>query len=403
MKLSQARFDPRSERATSIRKSMGKDLINGAKAPSCMKVLALASYPVEMAATRYRLVQFVAPLAERGIELIIKPFIDSGLSTSIYKRSQLPRTALGLAGAAVRRLGQVWQARSADVLLVQREAMMFGPPVIEWLATKASRCPMVLDLDDATYVSYTSPTYGRMGSALKWFSKTDDLIRWAKVVTCGNRTIADYVRAKGAKAVIIPTVVETERFRPAAPSIRSSEGVVLGWIGTHSTFPFLEMIFPALEELSRTHSFKLKVIGAGKREIKIPGVEVEALDWSMEREVEDFQSFDIGLYPINAETYGSEWVAGKSGFKAIQYMAVGVPYVVTPIAACGEIGEAGVTHFSATTESDWRESLAKLISDEDARRRMGEAGRRHALAHYTVGAQADKLAAALREAAGQKA
>jgi glycosyltransferase involved in cell wall biosynthesis len=381
---------------------MGKDVINGLTAPARIKVLALASYPVEMAATRYRLVQFVAPLNERGIELIIKPFIDSGLSASIYKRSQLPRTAIKLAGAAVRRLGQVWQARSADVLLVQREAMMFGPPVIEWLATKAGRCPMVLDLDDATYVSYTSPTYGRLGSALKWFSKTDDLIRWAKVVTCGNRTIADYVAGKGAKAVIIPTVVETERFRPA-PRARSSERVVLGWIGTHSTFPFLEMIFPALEELARTHPFKLKVIGAGKREIKIPGVEVEALDWSMEREVEDFQSFDIGLYPIDAKTYGSEWVAGKSGFKAIQYMAVGIPYVVTPIAACAEIGEAGVTHFSATTGSEWRESLTKLISDEDARRRMGEAGRRHALEHYTVAAQADKLAAALREAAGQKA
>jgi glycosyltransferase involved in cell wall biosynthesis len=366
-----------------------------------MKVLALASYPVEMAATRYRLAQFVAPLKERGITLIVRPFIDSKLSASLYKRSELPRTAFGLMYATLRRMGQVWQARKADVLLVQREAMIFGPPVIEWLATRASRCPMVLDLDDATYVSYTSPTYGSLGSALKWFGKTDALIRWAQVVTCGNRTIAEYVSGKGARARIIPTVVDTEKFRPAERAMENKP-LVLGWIGTHSTFPFLEMIFPALEKLAETHSFKLKVIGAGVKEIKISGVEVESLEWSLEREIEDFQSFDIGLYPIDIERYGLEWVAGKSGFKAIQYMSVGIPYVTTPVAACAEIGEAGVTHFGAQTQEEWQEFLAKLIADASLRRGMGEAGRRHALQHYTVGAQADKLAQALREAARQE-
>jgi glycosyltransferase involved in cell wall biosynthesis len=364
-----------------------------------MRVLALTSYPIEMAATRYRLVQFVAPLRERNITLLIRPFMDSRLSASLYNRSEWPRTALGLTRSTLRRLGEVWQARSADVLLVQREAMMFGPPLIEWLSSKVSRCPMVLDLDDATYVSYTSPTYGRLGSALKWFRKTDDLIRWAKVVTCGNRTIAEYVSGKGARAVIIPTVVDTERFRPAAREVEN-DPPVLGWIGTHSTFPFLEMIFPALRELARTHSFKLKVIGAGKREIKIPGIEVEVLDWQMAREIEDFQSFDIGLYPIDTKLYGSEWAAGKSGFKAIQYMAVGIPYVATPIAVGSDIGETNVTHFCATDEEEWRKYLAKLISDKEARRRMGAQGRRYALEHYTVAAQADKLAAVLREVAG---
>jgi glycosyltransferase involved in cell wall biosynthesis len=364
-----------------------------------MKVLALASYPVEAAATRYRLEQFVKPLAARGIELDVRPFLDSRLFSSLYRRDDLPRTAFGLARSALQRALDVFATRRADVLLVQREAMMFGPPLIEWLSTRALRCPMVLDLDDATYVPYTSPTYGRLGSALKWFSKTDDLIRWAKVVTCGNRSIAEYVSGKGARAVIIPTVVDTDRFRPADASAEN-DPLVLGWIGTHSTLPFLETIFPALQELARTISFRLKVIGAGRKDIKIPGIEVESLDWSLEREIEDFQSFDIGLYPIDLERYGVEWAAGKSGFKAIQYMTVGIPYVVTPVAACAEIGTPGETHLCATTQTEWQNSLAKLISDRDMRRRMGEAGRLHALEHYTVAAQADKLARALREAAG---
>jgi glycosyltransferase involved in cell wall biosynthesis len=282
--------------------------------------------------------------------------------------------------------------------------MMIGPPLFEWLAMRVGKCPLVLDLDDATYVSYTSPTYGRLGSALKWFGKTDDLIRWAQVVTCGNRSIAEYVESKGSRAVVIPTVVDTERFRPRARLAEEKERKgppVLGWIGTHSTFPYLEMIFPALQELARDHKFRLKVIGAGRERVRLEGVEVESLSWNLSREIADFQSFDIGLYPINAKLYADQWAAGKSGFKAIQYMSVGIPYVVTPIAACKEIGEPGRTHLFAETDEEWREALKRLLADEESRRRMGEAGRQHALAHYTVSAQADKLAGALRQAEKQ--
>src|SRR2546422_1441258 len=113
-----------------------------------MKVLALASYPVEAAATRYRLEQFVGPLAERGITLTILPFVDSKLFARLYRRDAIPRTAIGLIWSTLLRLRDTLAAREADVVLVQREAMLFGPPVIEWLTTRAVKRPMVLDLDD---------------------------------------------------------------------------------------------------------------------------------------------------------------------------------------------------------------------------------------------------------------
>jgi glycosyltransferase involved in cell wall biosynthesis len=332
-------------------------------------------------------------LAERGITLEVHPFIDSRLFASLYRRRALPYTALSLVGAMARRFGDVWRARDADLLFVQREAMLFGPPLIEWLAMRLGDCPMVLDLDDATYLPYVSPVYGRLASALKWFSKTDDLIRWAKIVTCGNRTIANYVESKGRRTAVIPTVVDTERFRPA-DNHREGGVPVVGWIGTHSTYPYLETIFPALQAVARTHRFRLKVVGAGRDQISLPGVEVENVKWNLGREVEDFQSFDIGLYPI----VESEWAAGKSGFKAIQYMAVGIPYVVTPVGSCAEIGEAGVTHLPASTQEEWRAGLERLLADASLRRRMGEAGRLHTLQHYTVTIQSDKLARVLREA-----
>ena len=361
-----------------------------------MKVLALASYPVEAAATRYRLHQFVEPLRQRGIEVTVRPFLDSTLFGSLYQSQSAPQTAIGLSKAILRRLADVVRAHNADVLFIQREAMILGPPVIEWMSMRLSSCPMVLDLDDPTYVPYTSPTYGNLGKVLKWFRKTDDLIRWATVVTCGNRAIAEYVRAKGTNAVVIPTVVDTDVFRPRESTEDST--VIVGWVGTHSTFPYLESIFEVLQDLAQDHHFRLRIVGAGKSEIRIPGVEVENLEWQLDREVSDFQSFDIGLYPIDAALYADQWAAGKSGFKAIEYMSVGIPFVASPVGVLGEIGVRGSTHFCASTQGEWRSALSRLIVDSDLRRRMGAAGRHHALEHYTLDAQADKLADALKQA-----
>jgi glycosyltransferase involved in cell wall biosynthesis len=363
-----------------------------------MKVLALASYPIEAAATRYRLEQFVGPLAERGIALTIHPFLDAKLFARLYQQGGLGLKAIGLLKSAVFRLGDVLAARKFDVLLIQREAMLLGPPLIEWLIARVLKRPMVLDLDDATYVSYTSPTYGSVGTALKWFSKTDDLIRWARIVTCGNRAIAEYVSSKGTSARIIPTVVDAEIFRPV-PHRPAGDSVVLGWVGTHSTFPYLESIFPVLRDLAQRHKFRLKVVGSGKDKVAIPGVTIESVPWRLEREIADFQSIDIGLYPIDAQLYSGKWAAGKSGFKALQYMAVGVPYVATPVGAAAEIGEVGNTHFVARTDDEWVAALTTLISDQGQREMMGAAGRRHVTEHYGLPAHADKLAAALKEAA----
>ncbi len=358
-----------------------------------MRVLGLATYPVEAAATRFRMIQFIEPLAAEGVELSVYPFLDSRLYGSLYNRSQWPRTSVGLALASLRRVRELWRARKADVLFVQREAMMFGPPLVEWLTVNLHHCPMVLDLDDATYVSYKSPTYGRLGSMLKWFSKTNDLIRWSRFVTCGNREIAAYVKSKGRPAVVIPTVVDTTQFRPLAER-RGTAVPVIGWVGTHSTFPYVKTIFPVLERLARDYAFRLRLVGTGEDNVAIPGVEVENLPWKLDREIADFQSLDIGLYPIVEDN----WSVGKSCFKAVQYMAVGVPFVLSPVGACQEIAEPQQTHFVARTEEDWYTHLSRLLGDESLRRRMGESGRTYAVKHYSIEAHVPKLAEVLRAA-----
>lgn len=363
-----------------------------------IKILGLCSYPIEAASTRYRLSQFVAPLAEKGIELTVSSFLSSRQFGQFYEEGNLLRNSLRMWRPFLRRLREVFGAGSYDLIIVQREAMIFGPAFFEWLFQKIGRRPLILDLDDAKYVRYVSPTYGKIGSFFKFFGKTDALIERADLVICGNRFIAEYVEKKGAKAVVIPTVVDTAIFHP----VKKKDGIpIVGWIGTHSTFPLLRSLYPVLQKLSQKHEFILKAVGTGRERIEIEGVKIENPEWDLEREVADFQSFDIGLYPIVLSSSASkEWLTGKSGFKAIQYMSVGIPFVMTPVGVCAEIGEPGRTHFNATSEDDWYNYLDKLLSDERLRGKMGENGREHSLKYYALPLQTERLARALYAACG---
>ena len=285
--------------------------------------------------------------------------------------------------------------RKYDLLLVQREAMLFGPVFFERFFQRIGKVPLILDLDDATYVSYISPTYGRIGSFFKFFGKTDNLIKRADAVICGNRFIAEYVKAKGTKAVIVPTVVDTGEFCPIE---KDNKVPVLGWIGTHSTFPSLESIFPVLQDLAKKYEFVLRIVGAGREKIDVNGINIDNRKWNLERETADFQSLDIGLYPIEtSKSATQEWLVGKSGFKSIQYMSVGIPFVVTPVGVCAEIGIENETHFAALTDEQWYNALAKLLESPEMRRKMGEKGRQNALEKYTVARQVEIIATVFQE------
>ncbi len=354
-----------------------------------INVLGLCSYPIEAAATRYRLAQFVEPLKENGINLEISPFLDSAGFASLYQNQNLSKKIAGIGMPFFQRLSEISKIKKFDLIYVQREAMLFGPVFFEWIYQKVGNIPMILDLDDATYISYVSPTYGKVGSFFKFFSKTDSLIKRANLVVCGNRFIAEYVEKQGGQAIIVPTVVDTNIFSPIK---KNNEIPIIGWIGTHSTFPLLQSIFPVLEELAINYKFILKIVGSGEKNVEIKGVTIENLPWKMERETEDFQSLDIGLYPIaTSDSAVNEWILGKSGFKAIQYMAVGIPFVVTPIGVCAEMGEENITHLTATSKREWYNALEKLLADKNLRERLGMRARQNSLETYTVEKQVEIL------------
>src|SRR5215468_3999269 len=260
-----------------------------------LRVLFLTPNPIEAANTRYRVYQFLPYLKSRGIECEIAPFISSELFRDLYRRGRIVRKIAGVARSALRRVADVMRARRVDVVCVSREAMLFGPPVVEWLVDAVARRPIVFDFDDAVFVSYVSPTYGRFASWLKYPSKSSRILAMSAHITAGNEYLASYARRHNRQVTVLPTVVDTEVFaktdrRPRSnghfingpavgpavgpgigpvigpgigPVIGPGIGPVIGWIGSHSTAQYLDLIAPALQRLAKRRRFLFRVVGAG--------------------------------------------------------------------------------------------------------------------------------------------
>ena len=358
-----------------------------------LRLLCIAPYPVEGASARLRVMQYLPHLRRQGWDVDYRPFMDSAFFRRFYEPRHKARKALRLLGFSLRRLGDVRRARDYDVVLVHREAMFFGPPLVEKYIAQRLKKPLIFDFDDAIHVSYVSPTYGRLASLVKYPQKTPQTIALSRAVIAGNRNLESYALTLNANVTTIPSVLDTDLVRPAAPR-GSMETPVLGWMGTHSTLPYLENLFPVLQKLSKRHKFVLRVIGGG-RDVQIDGVTVDNRPWRMESETRDLQGFDIGLYPIQED----EWALGKSGFKAIQYMTVGIPAVCSPVGATCDIIEDGAQGFLPQSAETWESRLSQLLADAELRRRMGEAGRSRAENWYCLEKQAPRLQKVIESAA----
>ncbi len=353
-----------------------------------MKVLAFMKYGSQAASARQRLMQFAPYLGEHGLELEYLPLLGN---------DHMRRVAAGTGAALVptlaayaRRLLGLLTRRDFDVLWVQYELFPYLPGLFERLARLSGK-PIVVDYDDAIFHMYDAHRRSAVRAALG--TKLAPLLSRADTVICGNAYIEAYASRYCARTPIIPTVVDTSVFRPREYP-RPDGPVVVGWIGSPSTWAIVEPLLPRLLPVLAREGAIMRVVGAGPRAENLPGVDARA--WSEATEVADLQSMDVGIMPVEDEP----WQRGKCGYKLIQYMACGLPVIGSPVGVNSDIvtSEVGLL---ADTPDQWEDALIRLIRNAALRRDMGIRGRARAEAHYSLASQAPRLLGVLQAAASR--
>ncbi len=296
---------------------------------------------------RYRVRQLIPYLKTNGINM--KEFYPS---VSTYPPAQkIVRPFWGVVSVSSR-VPSIIAGYKSDITFLQRE-------LISTLVTLEpfTKKPRVLDIDDAIFLHRGGKT------AQKLAEMCDHII-------CGNDFLAEKFSQWNSNISILPTAVDTDLYHPAK---LVNEKKVIGWIGTRGNFKYLYQIAGSLEKVfSGRNDLIFKVI-SDQRPIfnsKLDSM-LDFVPWSAVDEVGQLQRMTIGIMPLS----DGEWERGKCSFKMLQYMACGIPVVVSPVGMNQQVLSMAESGFAANTQDEWVDTLNTLLDDESMCRQFGANGR----------------------------
>jgi len=346
-----------------------------------IKILFISPVPIKGAGCRFRIAQFLPYLKNRGIKGSISPFYSNRFFDIAYRHGFYLEKIFHFFISILRRVYDLFRSLRYDIIFIYREACPIGPPIFEWILSRYK--PIIYDFDDAIYLNDTSEA-NRFLRFFKYPGKISKIVKLADHVIVCNDFLRRFAIKFNSSVSIIPTSVDTDTFIDIKKTKKYAKPII-GWIGTHSTARYLPMLEGVFKRLAKDHEFTLKIIGAGK-DVEIEGINVINQPWELEKEVSDYQSLDIGVYPLE----GNEWDLGKTGFKTVVYMSVGAVPVTARVGSNKEIVEDGVNGFLANTNEEWFIKLSSLIKNPDIRYGIAKAARSTAVRFYSVKANVSK-------------
>jgi L-malate glycosyltransferase len=361
-------------------------------------MLVVCPFPQGVAAgQRLKYEQYFEDWRAAGYDITVSPFMDIAMWNTAYAAGHYGSKVLGVARGHMRRLRDMTRVHQFDVVYVFMWVTPFGSSLFERLTRKLAR-KLIFDVEDNVLTEQALPASYNPNYLIAWLKgphKARYLISKADHVITSSPFLNDFClkRNEAGHCTYISSSVDTDRFLPAT-AYSNDRPVVIGWTGTFSSRVYLDQLRSVFQELARRVPYKLKVIG--NFDYQLEGVDLEVVQWTAQREVADLQTFDIGVYPLPVD----DWVLGKSGLKAIQYMAFGLPAVATDVGMAPRLIQSGENGILVKTNEDWLEALEALVRQPDLRRKLGQAARKSAIANYSTKAVAghyrDVLNAVLR-------
>jgi glycosyltransferase involved in cell wall biosynthesis len=341
------------------------------------RILIVCPFPQGVAAgQRLKYEQYFDHWRDSGYEITVSPFMDMAMWNIVYTPGNYAAKVFGTLRGHLRRLSDIFRIHQYDLVYVFMWVTPLGTSILERIFRVLSK-KLIYDIEDNVMME----TRNELNPFIKFFKsvgKTSYLIRTADHVITSSPFLKDYCLPLNQKraCTYISSSVDTDRFLPTN-RYKNDQKVTIGWTGTFSSKIYLDLLRNIFIDLQKRCDFRLRVIGNFKYEL--PEVDLEVIQWTKDREVEDLQGIDIGVYPLARD----DWVLGKSGLKAIQYMAFGLPTVATNVGTTPRIIRHMENGCLVNTDSEWVEALAALIESPELRRKIGTAARTTVLQNYS--------------------
>lgn len=346
------------------------------------KILFIAPYPHnEAPSQRFRFEQYLDYFKQNDLIIDFEPFLDKKTWKTLYSQGNVAKKGMGIMRSFVKRFFLLFRLYKYDMIFIHREAAHIGPPIFEFLIAKVFRKKYIYDYDDATWLANYSETNASF-HRLKAYWKVKYCIKWAYHVTPGNEFLANYARNYNKNVTIIPTTIDTVNHHNLETDY-NSEKIVIGWTGTHTTMRYLDFLVPIIKELEEKYEFDFLIISN-----EAPTYHLKSLrfiKWNHATEIQDLAKISIGVMPLEKDI----WSEGKCGFKGLQYMALGIPALMSPVGVNMQILDDKKNGYLVTTPEEWKDCLEMLLTHPDLRKQIGQAGKKTVLDRYSVLANRD--------------
>ncbi len=351
-----------------------------------MKVLYLTKYSRNGASSRLRSYQYFSYLENEGIIVTVKPFFNENYLKQLYAKNKLSK--LVLTQFYFKRFTVLFSIFRYEIIVIEKEIF---PYFFSWFERLffLLNIKYIVDYDDAIFHNYDLNTNKLVRFFLK--NKIETVMKCSTCVLTGNNYLAAKAKQSGAlKIVDFPTVIDIKNYTPKHYG-KLKNKVVIGWIGSPTTFKYVKNIAPLLSRLYELHPFELHIIGAEER-LDFIGT-VKYPKWSEQNEVTLLSNIDIGIMPLE----DTLWEQGKCAYKLIQYMGCGLPVVASSIGMNKEVIEDNRNGFLVNNDNDWIEKLSVLIKNARLRKEFGEAGRKKIELEFSLELNAQKLIPLLKD------
>lgn len=360
------------------------------------KIYVICPFPKDEAAgQRLKYEQYIEQWEKEGYKVSISNFMDLSLWAVVYTEGNYLKKFFGVIRGYAKRFLDIFFIPKADLVYVFMWGTPFGSSFYERIIRLLSK-NLIYDIEDNVMMGQTNSLNPIM-RFLRGSSKVNYLIQSSDHVITSSPFLCDYAKKLNmfGKATYISSSINVNKFVPVN-NFTNTQPIVLGWTGTFSSKEYLKLLEPILEKLSARRKFKLRIIG--NFEYSLSGVDIEMIQWSKKNEVADLQGIDIGLYPLPQ----NDWVLGKSGLKALQYMAFGLPTVATNVGTTPKIIKNMENGILVDSEEDWVNALEKLIDDNELRKKLGENARRTVLEGYSTDVIGSKYLKILKSLIGDQ-
>ncbi|MFA6304087.1 MAG: glycosyltransferase family 4 protein [Legionella sp.] len=345
-----------------------------------LRVLALTRYGNLGASSRVRMMKYIPELSKFQIDIEVSPLFGNKYLLYLYNKRK--KNWFYVFFAYIHRLIKLCTVGSYDILWIEKELFPGCPAIFEFLLAKAGIVYLV-DYDDAIFHNYDNSKNFLIKKCLS--KKIDQVMFHSSLVICGNQYIAQRACSAGAKNHhIIPTVVDLNSY-PQQCTKEKNDRLRVGWIGTPSTIKYLEAIIPAIRLASQKIPLELCIVGAS---LTVPDINIVLIPWEEHSEIHSISTFDIGIMPLQ----DSLWERGKCGYKLIQYMALSLPVIASPVGVNTQIVQHNKNGLLAETIDDWVNAITFFAENKDIRLTMGRANRLIVEEKYNFTHYAKKIA-----------